>query len=312
MRRIQHTGYRGLFLAGEYTRLPSVNGALLSGMDAAEEAKGFLQAERQMPEMQYDAIVVGAGPAGSTAARTLATCGLSVMMIDKAEFPRDKACGGAVSVRCASLLGVDISPVIERTVSDIIITHKHRRQNGSELYRSSAEPFTYMTQRSRLDALLAEKAVAAGVTFRQREALGSLEQRSGQVTVRTLPGSVFHGRVLVAADGANGLTAKMSGISLPNDYRHSIAIEGNITPRRGLPTEWEKAIGMDFGKIEGGYGWLFPKEDHLNIGVGGYHRVGPKLRQGLKGASRVLRVRCRRTLERTGPTTCRSGAKTSP
>ena len=205
------------------------------------------------------------------------------MMLDKAEFPRDKPCGGAVSAHCAALLDLDISAVVERTVSDIFITHKQRQGKGTELHRSSAEPFAYMTQRSRLDALLAEKAVDAGATFRQREGLRSVEQCSGQVTVRTLPGNVYRGRVLVAADGGNGVTARMSGISHPPDYKHSIAIEGNVTPRRGFPAKWEKAIGVDFGNIEGGYSWLFPKGDHLNIGLGGYHRVGPKLRGRLKG-----------------------------
>lgn len=250
-------------------------------MDAVEEVKGGSSGRKLDDKMQYDAIVVGAGPAGSTAARALAKSGLLVMMLDKAEFPRDKPCGGAVSVRCAALLGLDISPVIERAVSDIFVTHREWQGKGTELYRSSAAPFAYMTQRSRLDALLAEKAVEAGVTFRQRETLGSVEQRRGGVTARTLPGNVYRGRVLVAADGANGVTARMSGISLPRDYRHSIAIEGNITPRRGFPPKWEKAIGLDLGMVEGGYSWLFPKEDHLNIGLGGYHRVGPKLRTRL-------------------------------
>ena len=57
--------------------------------------------------MRYDVIVVGAGPSGSTAARECASLGLSALMLDKAEFPRDKPCGGAVSMRCAELLPFD-------------------------------------------------------------------------------------------------------------------------------------------------------------------------------------------------------------
>ena len=66
--------------------------------------------------MQYDVIIVGAGPAGSTAARESALRGLSVLMVDKAEFPRDKPCGGAVTARCADLFDLDLTPVIERTI----------------------------------------------------------------------------------------------------------------------------------------------------------------------------------------------------
>ena len=81
---------------------------------------------------------------------------------------------------------------------------------------------------------------------------------------------------------SNGMTARMSGVSHPRDYQYGIAMEGNITPAKGLPAKWKKAIGLDFGRIEGGYSWLFPKGDHLNIGIGGYEHVGPKLRNQLK------------------------------
>ena len=66
----------------------------------------------------YDSIVVGAGPAGSTAARVLAERGARVLLLDRARFPRDKPCGGAVTFAAASEAGVDLSPVIERTVTD--------------------------------------------------------------------------------------------------------------------------------------------------------------------------------------------------
>ena len=62
-------------------------------------------------------IVVGAGPGGSTAARELAARGLDVLMLDRARFPRDKPCGGGVTIRCAELLPFDISPVVEHVVT---------------------------------------------------------------------------------------------------------------------------------------------------------------------------------------------------
>ncbi len=229
--------------------------------------------------MRYDVLVVGAGPAGSTVARDLAARGASVMMFDKAEFPRDKPCGGLVSVRCATMLGIDLSPVIERTITDVFATLKE--QPEGEIFRSSAGKFAYATQRSRLDTLLAEKSVEAGAVFRQREKLMSVERHGDHVTVRTSGGqgnNVYHGRILVAADGANGVASRMSGLSDRPDYQYGIAIEGNITPGKGFPDKWKNAIGVDFGAIEGGYGWLFPKGDHVNIGTGGYEFVGPTLR----------------------------------
>ncbi|MDQ3894381.1 MAG: FAD-dependent oxidoreductase, partial [Actinomycetota bacterium] len=68
-----------------------------------------------VPE-RFDAIVVGAGPAGSTAAALLARSGLSVLLLDRARFPRDKPCGGGITGRAAQLLPFPPDPVVEHSV----------------------------------------------------------------------------------------------------------------------------------------------------------------------------------------------------
>lgn len=224
--------------------------------------------------MRYDVIVSGVGPAGSTAARECAERGLSVLMLDKAEFPRDKPCGGGVTVRAAKLLPFKITGVVERMISGVsfAVGQRHR------FTRAYSDKVTYLTQRSRLDNFLAERAVDAGAVFRQREAVLQVERHPTHVVVRTAD-SVFEGSTLVAADGANGRTAKLAGVDVR--LLHGIAMEGNVTPPDGIPGEWQDAIGFDFGGMPGGYGWLFPKGDHLNIGLGGWHYVGPMLRERL-------------------------------
>ena len=224
--------------------------------------------------MHYDVIVVGAGPAGSTTARECASRGLSVLMLDKAEFPRDKPCGGGVTIRAAGLLPFEITPVVERVISKVLFTERQSRGFA----RTAPNKVTYLTQRSRLDAFLAERAVRAGAEFRQREAVREVERRSTHVLVRTPIGS-FKGRTLVAADGANGKTAKLAGL----DARllQGLAMEGNISPPGGLPEKWQDTMGFDFGGLPGGYGWVFPKGDHLNIGLGGWRHIGPTLRDRL-------------------------------
>ena len=221
--------------------------------------------------MRYDVIVVGAGPAGSTTARECASRGLSVLLLDKAEFPRDKPCGGGVTVRAAKLLPFELAPVVERAVSTLRLTI--RQSKG--LTRHSSEELVLFTQRSRLDAYLVERAVAAGAVLRQGAQVKGVERHPTHVAVRA-GGGVVEGRTLVAADGANGQTAKQAGLEV--DIKHQIALEGNITPPGGVPAEWQDALGLDVGGMEGGYGWIFPKGDHLNIGLGGWKYVGSTLR----------------------------------
>ena len=221
--------------------------------------------------MSYDVIVVGAGPAGSTTAQECAGRGMSVLLLDRAEFPRDKPCGGAVTVRAAAILPFDIAPVVERVASGIHLTL--RQSHG--LTRYSPHDLVYMTQRCRLDAFLIERALDVGVTFRQRALLRDVERHPSHVVVRA-DGETFEGRTLVAADGANGRTAKLAGIDVK--FCQQVALEGNVTPADGVPDRWKNLLGVDIGGIPGGYAWNFPKGDHLNIGLGGWRYVGPTLR----------------------------------
>ena len=111
--------------------------------------------------MRYDVIVVGAGPAGSTTARECASSGLSVLMVDKAEFPRDKPCGGGVTIRAAELLPFDLSSVTERTASGLHFSFKQ----GRGFNRSAEHDLIYLTQRLKLDQFLIEKALDSGASM---------------------------------------------------------------------------------------------------------------------------------------------------
>jgi geranylgeranyl reductase family protein len=224
--------------------------------------------------LRYDVIVVGAGPAGSTTALECAGRGLSVLLLDRAEFPRAKPCGGAVTKGAYDLLPVDISPVVERVIFGLDLTVRQ----SIRVSRRSPVVITYLTQRRRLDAFLVERAVEAGATLRERALLRQVERHPSHVTVRTSDG-VFEGRALVAADGANGSTALLAGMDV--GLLKGIALEGNVSTNGPFPERWESAMGMDFGDAPGGYGWIFPKGDHLNFGVAGWKYLGPSLRARL-------------------------------
>jgi geranylgeranyl reductase family protein len=224
--------------------------------------------------MKYDVIVVGSGPAGSTTARECAEKGLSVLLLDKAEFPRDKPCGGAVTVRASKLLPFSIESVVERVITDVHLTHK--QTNG--FTRHSDDELASMTQRRNFDMLLLEKAVESGVVLKERATVRQVSRGASEVQVST-DDETYTASVLVAADGANGKTAEMSGIK--QDFWQQVALEGNLTPNAGFPERWQTTFGLDVGGMPGGYGWIFPKGDHLNIGIGGWRYVGPELRANL-------------------------------
>jgi geranylgeranyl reductase family protein len=229
--------------------------------------------------VRADVLVVGAGPAGSTAARECARRGLSVRVLDRAIFPRDKPCGGGVNVRAARLLPFALTPVAERVASSIRISI--RRSAGFTVH--SAEPLTYLTQRAQLDAFLAARAIEAGAALHEGMQVHAVERHADRVVVRAGTAH-FEGRALIVADGANSRVAALAGFMRARWTLY--ALEGNITPPDGVPAAWGDVLGVDVGDTPGGYGWLFPKQDHLNIGVLGWAAIGPTLRSRLDQLAR--------------------------
>lgn len=225
--------------------------------------------------IHYDAVVIGAGPSGSTAARLMAQGGASVLLLEKHQLPRDKPCGGGVTLRAASAQDIDLSPVIERTVYGA----RFSLRLGPHFDRRFREPLTYMTQRRRLDEFLAQRAAESGAELHDGEAVREIEaaERDG-VTVRTDRGA-YRARVLIGAAGANGLAGRSLG--LRPAFEEAVALEGNVEFARDIPEEWKEYVGLDVGGLAGGYGWVFPKGDHLNVGVGAWKYAALTLRPKL-------------------------------
>ena len=228
--------------------------------------------------MRVDAVVVGAGPGGSSAAYALASAGASVAILERARFPRDKPCGGGVLVSALQHLPFDISPVVEREIFGFRV--RYRRQD--EFNHRYDEPLAVMTQRSRLDAFLAEQAVNAGAELRDGDPVRAIETNRG-VTVRTTRGDAVEAGVLIAADGANGVCRRALG--LPR-LRAAVALEGNALRNQPAAERWTDHVGLELGSIRGGYGWVFPKHEHCNLGVGGYPSGAPELRRELADYAR--------------------------
>jgi geranylgeranyl reductase family protein len=223
----------------------------------------------------YDAIVVGAGPAGSTAAYRLARAGKSILLLDRARFPRDKPCGGGVTERAARLLPFSIEPVVEDTATAVDL----RLDYGRTIRREAGSPLVYLTQRARLDHFLAEQAAAAGADFRDGAKVTAVESGEGGVAV-VVDGEDIEASVLVGADGVNGITARALGLG---GNRHvGVALEGNLSYSKVDSGQYRGKLVLEFGVVPGGYGWVFPKGEHANFGVGGWGSSGPALRTHLE------------------------------
>jgi geranylgeranyl reductase family protein len=205
----------------------------------------------------HDVAVIGAGPAGSTAAYRLARAGARVLLIDRARFPRDKPCGGGVTERAARLLPFSIDPVVEDVVERIACGLDF----GPSFERHARAPLAYMTQRKRLDHFLLERAADAGADVR-------LET--------TVDARGLDAAVVVGAAGCNGTSAKQLGLA--GGIVHGVALEANFPHDE----RYAHAMTLQIACVRGGYGWIFPKGDHVNVGVGGNASEGPRLRDALR------------------------------
>ena len=210
---------------------------------------------------RHDVLVVGGGPAGSTTALRLAEAGASVLLVDKARFPRDKPCGGGLTMRAVRQCPVDPAPVVEEEVDLVEI----RFRFGDAVVRRTREPVILMTQRRRLDAFLLDAARERGVEVQEGT---TVDVESADVDV------------VVAADGANGTTARALGLG--GGIVHGVAYEGNATYDDLDRERYKRRAVVELADIPGGYGWVFPKGDHANVGVGASQHAGPELREHLR------------------------------
>lgn len=224
---------------------------------------------------RFDAIVVGAGPAGSTTAYRLARGGARVLLVDKARFPRDKPCGGGLTARAAKLLPFGVDPVVEDRADRFELRLDYRRR----FERRSPEPLVLLTQRARLDAYLAERAADAGVDFRDGVRLADVSLGDDGV-IATVGAGRVSGAVLVGADGVNGIMGAAAGLG--GDVEYGVALEGNLSYDEVDRRRYGGRLVLELGTVPGGYGWVFPKADHVNVGVGGWLREGPRLREHLR------------------------------
>lgn len=215
----------------------------------------------------YDLIVVGAGPAGASAARTASKLGLKTLLLEKENVPRSKLCGGGVTPKVLKLLDFNWpSEIVECSCKSARI-----HIGDKDFDFQSASTLVYMTSRSKLDTYLTEKAVEAGAELKDGTPVREMETRASGVRVRTRMGS-FESKMVIGADGMGGLTARSGNFYASwRPEQVAYAIESEVPVGEKAVQDFigsESYFDLFFGVSPAGYGWVFPKDDHLTVGVG--------------------------------------------
>jgi len=225
--------------------------------------------------LDYDVIVVGAGPGGSTAARFCARSGLKTLLVEKERFPRYKPCGGCLSLKTVHLLNLDLGPVIENTIFGAKFSYRLQ----DPFFIESKEPIALMVMRDRFDQFLLGKALGEGVTILEGEKMVKIREKEKGVEVELANGGRFYSHYLIGADGAESIVARSLSLSRHENDGNGIAIQSEIPFDSSIPFPKKELqfVHLDFGQIPNGYGWVFPKKEWLSIGIGGMFRETKKM-----------------------------------
>ena len=227
----------------------------------------------------YDAIIIGAGPGGGSAAWHLARLGHSALVLEKESLPRYKPCGGGVGPEVRSWFDFDFAPVVSALVDTARYTWKMGERVDAPL--ELREPL-WMVRRDVFDHFLIQQAVAKGATLRTNETVQSVARDGDRWTVTTDLG-VHQARLLIGADGAKGQTAKWLGLG-----KRQVVIGGAIEIEVNAPVPEPNVAHFEFGMVNNGYLWNFPKRDCHSIGIGSWGQKSVDLRTPLAEYTRYF------------------------
>ena len=215
-----------------------------------------------------DVIVVGAGPAGATAARHLARTGVRVVILERFALPRQKPCGGGISTRVLSRfpwLPEPLAQIPSNPVSNLYL----EGPSGDVFRMTSKGAAVILIRRIDFDYMLVRLAHRAGAeVIAPAPVAGATQDRDG-VTLRTRDGREFRAPMVIAADGVNGVVARRLGM---NDgwRQEDLALDMmEETPVTSMRTAEPETLSVFYGYGGAhGYAYIFPKREHVNVGIG--------------------------------------------
>ncbi|MBE2221683.1 MAG: NAD(P)/FAD-dependent oxidoreductase [Anaerolineae bacterium] len=235
-------------------------------------------------EKERDVIIVGAGPAGATAAAILAQQGHDILLLDRQSFPRDKICGDGIPNGVISIMnGLGMTEKVQAAeargdfnpLSQVRLVSPKGHTVDAPLIDRNDGTKSYVAPRKVLDALIQEQAVESGADFRQAQAQEPIVENGKVVGVRAKVGSNgstqtvdFRSKLVIGADGVTSVVAR--GLR-PKEEQHvdghrAVALRAYIEGIEEIPHTAEFYL---YEEINPGYAWIFSLgNDRANIGLG--------------------------------------------
>lgn len=249
---------------------------------------------------EWDVAVVGAGPGGLSAAHAAASAGARTIVLERAEHPRYKTCGGGLLGTSLAIANPLITVPSRDTISAITFTDRGRR---SFTRHSGRNPVLTMVRRDDFDFAWYKAAVTAGAQVRQNTQVRAITQDTDAATVNLTNGETITARVVIGADGSAAISSRHLGVTFE---QQDLGLEVELAATEADRAAYRGRALLDWGPAPGSYGWVFPKDDELTVGVIMEKGRGAETRRYLSDFVAQLGLADRRVIRESGHLTrCR-------
>ena len=233
--------------------------------------------------IDYDVVIVGAGPAGSTAAKILSEKGINSLLIDKEKFPREKPCGGGLPLWVLKRFPHLFNSNYIESYSYGGIIYSNTSKYKVEVHKNY--PSIAMVLRKKFDNELVNAAIKNGVKFLDGVKVIDIKFENNYTILILSDNTSIKTSIVIGADGFNSIIARKTGLFTKRRFTGVSVVEEFQLSEKILDKFYTKNRFCHIHlKIFGitGYGWVFPKKNHLNIGLGDVRLKSNRNQQNLK------------------------------